>query len=242
MRKLQNWNFFVDIDGTITDYLPGVLAPERLLAGNFLFPLIQQKIAVVKGIDLQEAETLILKECERNVFWCYGDFVRHFSLPEEEMFESFRRWHRESLSVYQDTVELLKVLSDAGAGIFIISNNPVDGCVLKLERAGFSRTFFKNIFGTDLVRGCKFSPDSWHRAIALSGVPVETIRVIGDDPHEDGSIPLSCGCRGSFILTRSAVETARQQGDVVQVNNAMEIARCLLQKDDIFIRSGVRMA
>lgn len=220
-------SFFIDIDGTITDYQPGALDAGNLLHGNFLFPIIRD-LMTEKGYDRAEAETLILAETQENVFWCYADLIAKFGLSAATAAERFRAWHDEKLTVYDDMVELIGRLAAQKRPLYVISNNPVDGCRLKLQRAKLITErgdgCFRGIFGTDLLRGCKHHPPVWQRALELAGTAPQNVVVIGNDAKEDGAIPQSCGIGCSFILERSSDSRIRREGRLIRVNHASTIA------------------
>lgn len=195
--------YLVDLDGTLTDYRPGALAPERLLGGNFLFPIFRDMM-VERGFQRGEAEARIVQLARDVVYWDYTDFIVEFELPVEEAHRRLRSWHRENLLVYDKTVELVRRLSQDGRKLFVMSNNPYMGCLMKLEAAGladaFSAPCFSRVFGTNLLRGCKNDPEVWRRALSQIPAPVSEIGVIGDNPVEDGELPRSLGIGESVIL------------------------------------------
>jgi len=200
--------YLVDLDGTLTDYRPGALAPERLLGGNFLFPIFRDMM-VERGFQRGEAEARIVQLARDVVYWDYTDFIVEFELPVEEAHRRLRAWHRENLLVYDKTVELVRRLSQDGRKLFVMSNNPYLGCLMKLEAAGladaFSAPCFSRVFGTNLLRGCKNDPEVWRRALSQIPAPVSEIGVIGDNPVEDGELPRSLGIGESVILRPALV-------------------------------------
>lgn len=199
--------YLVDIDGTLTDYRPGSVVPEKMLHGNFLFPVIHDMM-LERGWEKEKAEEAILELAEGILFWDYTDFIMEFELPVKETFERMRQWHFENLTVYSETVEFVKKLSRDGKQLFIMSNNPYVGCMFKLQAAGladddFSSPYFRRVFGTVALRGCKCTLDVWKRAIAQIPADVSEIGVIGDNPKEDGELPRSLGIKDTIILSRS---------------------------------------
>jgi FMN phosphatase YigB (HAD superfamily) len=218
--------FFVDIDGTITDYKPGAMKPEEQLAGNFLFPIIRDML-VEDGWDHAEAGTAITDESQHNVYWDYSDLIAKFEVCEIEAFARMRQWHYDNLTCYKDMVETVKELNARGKILFIISNNPYWGCLFKLESAGLANQrdapFFKRIFGTNIVNGCKNSPEVWQRALTQLSIEPGKIATIGDNPEEDGEIPQSCGIGHSFILNRASKEPLRHEDKYIFLNDARQI-------------------
>ena len=207
--EFQSEYFLVDIDGTLTDYRPGACAPEKLLHNNFLLPVLRDLMAE-KGWGRTEAEKALFDLMERIVFWDYTDFIAEFGLPADEAFRRLREWHHDNLIVYHDTVRLIKKLSGEGKKLFVMSNNPYMGCIFKLQAAGlakddFSSPYFRRIFGTNLLRGCKCVPDVWKRAFAQIPAGIFEIGVIGDNPKEDGELPRSLGVKETIIIPRPSI-------------------------------------
>lgn len=201
--------FLVDIDGTLTGYRPGAVAREKLLHGNFLLPVIRDMM-VARSWEKPAAEAAILDLLNRTVFWDYSDFLAEFRLPVKEGFRRMKEWHRENLFAYEDGVSLVKRLHAQGRNLFIMSNNPYLGCLFKLQAAGlaeddFSSPYFRRIFGTNLLRGCKSVPDVWLRALAQIPADPSDVCVIGDNPCEDGEIPASAGIASHIILDRGTI-------------------------------------
>ena len=150
MKEFRSKYYLVDIDGTITGYRPGSMAPEKLVGGNFLFPIFRD-LMVERGWDKLEAEARIVQLARDVVFWDYSDFMVEFELPVAETFRRMRTWHHENLFTYGKTVELLRQLHRDGRKLFVMSNNPHLGCLMKLEAAGladaFSAPCFTRVFG-----------------------------------------------------------------------------------------------
>lgn len=207
--EFQSEYFLVDIDGTLTDYRPGSCTPEKLLHANFLFPVLRD-LMVEKGWDRTEAGKAISDLTEQVVFWDYTDFIAEFGLPADKAFRRLRQWHHDNLIVYHDTVRMIKKLSQEGKKLFVMSNNPYMGCIFKLQAAGlaeddFSSPYFRRIFGTNLLRGCKCAPEVWKRAFAQIPAEISEIGVIGDTPKEDGELPRSLGVKETIIIPRPSV-------------------------------------
>lgn len=193
-----------DIDNTLTRY---VNQPFELLHGNFLFPIFRDMM-LEQGWEKAKAEAAILQLIRDIPFWDYTDFIAEIRLPVEESFRRCYAWHEQYLDVYDDAIALVKKFHAEGRTLFVISNNPYAGCCWKLKRAGladdFSSPYFKRIFSTDKVRGCKCNDGVWPRALAQIPASPEEIAVIGDNPVEDRDIPMSLGCREFIIFDRKS--------------------------------------
>ncbi len=207
--NFESQYYFVDIDGTLTNYRSGSISPDKMLHGNFLFPVIREMMLEC-GWEKQKAEDAILELVTRIQFWDYTDFIAEFELPVVKTFEQMRQWHFDNLTIYPETVELVKQLVCDGKQLFVMSNNPYVGCMFKLQVAGladddFSSPYFRRVFGTVALRGCKSVPEVWKRAISQIPADVSEIGVIGDNPREDGEIPRSLGIKDTVIIPRPEI-------------------------------------
>ncbi len=108
--------------------------------------------------------------------------------------------------------------------LYIVSNNPIVGCLLKLKRAGpgdiTGTSYFKRILGANILRGQKWQIQLWKKAIAQIGVETEKIAIIRDNEEEDGNIPLSVGIGISFVLKRDIEENFYKEGKKIYFKNA----------------------
>lgn len=218
---MNNLYFFVDIDGTITDKNPEKKYPE-----NKIDPIlgVMRDVMVEEGWNGEEAKKKIEEYAYEVVWWDYPDFIAEFSLPLEKTWERIYKWYNEYLIVYQDTVELIKQLYKMGKNLYIVSNNSIVGCLLKLKRAGLGditgTPYFKRILGANILRGQKYQVQLWKRAIAQIGIEPEKVSIIGDNEKEDGEVPLSAGIRISFILKRDIDRNFYKEGKKIYFKNA----------------------
>ncbi len=228
MENNQPNYFFVDIDGTITDNNPGKRYPEeKLVWRNPIFGVIRDVMAE-EGYRPEEAKKKIEEYADKIIWWDYPDFVAEFNLPLEKTWERIYRWHKEYLSVYQDTVDLIKKLHGKKKNLFVVSNNPVVGCLLKLKRAGLGditgTPYFKRILGANILRGQKSQKELWKRAIAHIGIPPEKIAIVGDNLTEDAKIPFTTGIKKAFIILRGDVnDNLIKDKRIIAVKSATDI-------------------
>jgi len=203
----------VDIDGT----------ESKLVWRNPIFGVIRD-VMVEKGWDKEEAKREIEEYAEKVVWWDYPDFIVEFNLPVEETWEKIYEWHENYLIVYEDRVDLIKELKKMNKNLYVVSNNPIVGCLLKLKRAGLGdikgTSYFKRILGANILKGQKHQVQLWKRAIAQVGVEPEKIAIIGDNEEEDGNIPLSIGIGISFVLKRDIEENFYKEGKKIYFKNA----------------------
>ena len=198
--------YIFDIDGTLTRYVD--MESSAFLHGNFLFPIVRD-LMVEKGWEPQEAEAAILRETQENVFWDYCDFASAFGLDAHGAYRRFRAWHARHIAPYDDAVALAKRLRADGRRLFIVSNNPYSGCLMKLQACGLAddtgSDCFSRILGTDTLRGCKGAPGVWRRALDHLAVDPALVCTVGDNPVEDGELPRACGVGASFIFNRGQI-------------------------------------
>lgn len=201
--------FLVDLDGTLSSYREGALLQDKLFLGNFLFPIIRDQM-MKKGWKRNEAEDAIRQLTTENIFWDYSDFIAEFNLPVPETLILMQKWHQENIVPCNDGIALIKRLYTAGKKLFVMSNNPYLGCLFKLQAVGLAENFFSSpyfcrIFGTNILRGCKYQPIVWKRALAQIPAMPNDVCVIGDNPREDKEIPRECGILCSYLFIRNKI-------------------------------------
>jgi FMN phosphatase YigB (HAD superfamily) len=200
-------NFFLDIDGTITDLRTGkALMESQLVAKNPVFGVIRDTM-VEEGWKPEEAKKKIEDYADKVIWWDYPDFIAEFGLPHNKTWQRIYDWHSEYLMVYEDAVELIKSLHSKGKNLFIVSNNPIVACLLKLKRAQLGditgSPYFKRILGANILRGQKHQKQLWEKAIAQIGINPVEIANIGDDENQDGDVPISAGIAKAFLVKRN---------------------------------------
>ncbi len=224
---------FIDIDGTLTDNQPGNAYPlEKHVWQNPIFGVIRD-VMVEKGWKPEEARQKIEEYADSIIWWDYPDFIAEFSLPPVETWERIYDWHRQYLMVYEDGVEMVKELFKQGWPLFVVSNNPIVGCLLKLKRAGLGditgSSYFRRILGANILRGQKSQPALWQKAFAQVGVDPAQSAVIGDNPREDGDIPLGLGLGRAVIVCRTMEEEMRSHGRHIFLQSLSQVP-ALLEK------------
>ncbi len=217
---------FIDIDATITDDGNVCQIDPKHPVGNALFGVLRD-IMVQDGWERDKAVAALVAHANEIVFWDYKDFIREFNLPVEHAWDQIIKWHDDHLVVYEDAVAMVKQLHAMNLPLYIISNNSVLGCLLKLQRAGLGTLegtpWFKDIFGSSNVCGQKYSLNFWKRALALSGCSPEEIVVIGDDPKEDFQVPFQAGVRHFIQIDRKRKEPVVHRGGAYLVNSLDQV-------------------
>jgi FMN phosphatase YigB (HAD superfamily) len=220
--KIQDVKIILcDIDSTVTE----AMHEDRIIDfRNVVFEMFSRHIAASRKIGGEEARSA-LEDMANNVlvWWDYPDLISSFGLDPVLIWKEMRRIHKDVLHVYPDAVEMVKYLKAANKNLYIISNNPVTGCLLKLEAAGLASLlgsdYFSRIFGTNITRGMKSQVPMWKRVIASLGEEPENIITIGDHVKEDFEIPNKAGIRYSIIVDRTSKEPVSEQNGYIRVNS-----------------------
>ena len=220
--KIQDAKIILcDIDSTVTE----AMRENKIIDfRNAVFEMFSTHIAANRKISVEEAR-FALEDMANNVlvWWDYPDLISSFGLDPVLIWKEMRRIHKDILHIYPDAVEMVKYLKLAGKDLYIISNNPVTGCLLKLEAAGLASLrgsdYFKRIFGTNITHGMKSQVPMWRRVIANLGEDPEYILTIGDHVKEDFEIPNKAGIRHSIIVDRTAKEPVTEKCGYICVNS-----------------------
>jgi FMN phosphatase YigB (HAD superfamily) len=211
---------FCDIDATVTDDLDDGNVDFR----EAVFAMFAEKIAHLRHLSEFESRALLEDYTSNtNVWWDYPDIIVNFSLDSVSVWQELKMIHKKKLHVYKDAVSLIKHLAELGKDIYIVSNNPVTGCLMKLEQAGLATLngtkFFKRIFGTNITHGMKSQLLTWERIIANFNIIPEQMATIGDHFKEDFEIPQKAGIGHSFIIDRKSEVSVSQQSTHTVINN-----------------------
>lgn len=229
MERRQGLAILCDIDATVTDYHPGGVDFREAV-----FAMFAEEVAAARGMGAAEARHL-LEDYANNqlVWWDYPDFIVGFGLDPAKLWARMRHLHLELLRVYPDAVAMVKSLCQEGRDLYIVSNNPVTGCLLKLELAGLAdlrgSPFFRRVFGTNVTRGMKSQPPMWRRVMASLGTAPEDMVTIGDSVKEDCLAPREAGIGRSIIVDRTAARPVEERDGYVAVNS-LELVNELLRR------------
>ena len=228
MVKLNPEIIICDIDATITD-VNRVDGNTNDSFRDDIFAAISGMIALKRGISREIARGM-LEDYANNlvIWWDYNDFIADFDLDTVEFWRKLREIHQRALLPCEDAVNMIKYLYGAGKRMYIVSNNPITGCLLKLERAGLGTLegspYFERIFGTNITRGMKKQLPMWKRVIASFDVPASKMVTVGDNKEEDFKYPAMAGIRNSIIVRRDAVEAVSEMAEgYIQVNSLNEV-------------------
>ena len=225
----------VDIDATITfDRQTPQIGPDYIL-NNAIFDVIAAFMGE-RGWEPDAAKDALIGHTKTNVYWDYPDFLKALDLPVEEVWKRIESWHEENIGAFADAVSMITRLHSAGVPLFIMSNNPVTGCLLKLRQAGLAgpkgSRFFRDIMGTNICMGGKWAADSWRRCLLRTGFPVSKLAVIGDNPKEDCQIPRSLGVQTIFLVDRLRLPKVEITPEAYLVNTLESVSEILLGPAD----------
>lgn len=220
--KIQDVKIILcDIDSTVTE----AMQESRIVDfRNSVFEMFSTHIAAQRNISCEEAR-YALEDMANNVlvWWDYPDLISCFGLDSVMIWKEMRCLHKDILHIYPDAVEMVKYLKSINKNLYIISNNPVTGCLLKLEAAGLASLrgsdYFSRIFGTNITHGMKSQIPMWKRVIANLGENPENILTIGDHVKEDFEIPNKAGIKHSIIVDRAAGEAVSEKNGYICVNS-----------------------
>lgn len=209
-----------DIDDTITTFDNGYNSNDYVAE---IFTVFATALAEKEDISLGDAQTKIRAYADDLIWWDYPDFICDFGLPSVPAWKEIRKIHLEHMSFFDDAVVMIKALHKAGKEMCIISNNPLTGCLLKLEIAGLANLngskYFPRIFGTNILRGMKSQIPLWNRAIASLGVCPSEIITIGDSVKEDFVNPQTAGIGNTIIIDRSSDVAKEECNGYLKVNS-----------------------
>lgn len=179
---------FIDIDDTITRIRDGA-TPEKVLHGQSLLGLMCE-MACKNGMDRTQAEEIIGGIIKDMPWWHWTDFICALGLDAAEFWEyAFQEEQRHLEPICKDLGDILKSLKEAGYRLYITSNNPNSGILLKLRIAGLAQIwgspYFIQYLNPPDMRASKSNVEFWKRSLAHTGLRGDEIVTIGDSWRDD---------------------------------------------------------
>jgi len=221
----------IDIDATITTNRTAPQMDPGYIMNNAIFDVIAQ-FMYEQGWEYNAVADAFAGHEKSNTYWDYPDFLKALDLPEEEVWNRIVRWHNEHIVSYKDAVSMVKRLHVAGIPLFIVSNNPLSGCLLKLQSAGLAgpndSPYFREILGTNVCMGGKWSLEFWQRCMDRTGYEPGQLAVIGDNPREDCTLPRSLGVETVFLVDRKRERRFEKTPEAFMVNTLDCVPEILL--------------
>ena len=229
MLRINPTVIFCDIDATVTDDLDDGTVEFR----EAVFTMFAKNIAHSRQLSKFESRELLEDYTSNtNVWWDYPDIIVNFNLEPVLIWKELKTIHESKLHVYEDAVSLIKYLAKLEKDVYIVSNNPVTGCLMKLEQAGLATLqgtkFFKRIFGTNITHGMKSQLLTWERIIANFNINPEQMLTIGDHLQDDLEIPQKAGVGYSFIINRKSEVPINKQSTHTIVNSFDHLQNIIL--------------
>lgn len=216
----------IDIDGTLTNNRAAPQISKNHILNNALFEVLADAMKD-EGWEREQAAQALLELGDAMGFWDYPDFIHHFDLPEERTLRRLSDWHRENIKVYDDGVEMVRTLHDGGLDLYICSNNPFSGSLLKLQRAELSTLegspYFKGLVSSNVHKGQKGSEAFWQRGISDLELDPSTLAMIGDNPIEDGTRAREAGIQTIFLVDREQTEAVISTDEAFIVRRLTEV-------------------
>ncbi len=213
---------FIDIDATITDDGDVRQINSGQPLNNAIINVLCD-IMVDNGWERNKAADALIAHANDIIFWDYNDFIKEFNLPIKHSWNKIVKWHDDHLVVYSDAVDMIKKLYSMNMPLYIISNNPILGCLLKLQRAGLATLegspWFKDIIGSNNMKGQKGSVDFWQRAFIHTGLSPEDIVIIGDNLKDDCQVPRHLGECKCFLVDRKKPKPIEYKDGICFVNS-----------------------
>jgi FMN phosphatase YigB (HAD superfamily) len=217
----------VDIDGTLTSEKNTGYRMENRVFQNSILGIIRDLLAQTHGLSFDEATAKMQAHYNDVIWWDYPEYLSDFDLPLEEGWRLIEEWTREDSEVHEDGVRMIKYFAERNKKLVVISNNPVVGCMLKLQAAGLAERlyspYFERILGANILRGQKSQLSLWKRAAAYIGVPPENVVIIGDNILEDGEVPLAAGFGNAIIVQREGKKAETKKKNIILVESLDEI-------------------
>lgn len=218
---------FIDIDATITDDGDIRQIKSEYPLSNALIDLLCD-IMVENGWERNKAVYALVAHANDIIFWDYQDFISEFDLPIKPTWDQIIKWHDDHLIVYTDAVDMIKELYSMKLPLYIISNNPILGCLLKLQRAGLGTLegspWFQDILGSNKLNGQKGSVGFWRRAFTHTGLAPEEVVIIGDNLKDDCQVPRQVGVCNFFLVDRKKSESIKYKDGIYFVNSLKYVA------------------
>lgn len=215
-----------DIDDTVTTFNDGYDSHDYIAD---IFTVFAAALAEKEDVSLTEAQKRIRTYADDLIWWDYPDFIADFDLPGTLVWNNIRQIHQEHISVFDDAVEMIEGLYEKEKNMCVISNNPVTGCLLKLEIAGLAdlsgSKYFSRIFGTNVTRGMKGQQPMWKRVVASLGVSPSEILTIGDSVNEDFKTARLAGIKHTVIIDRTSKIEIEDKNGYLAVNNLKNLSR-----------------
>ena len=213
-------NVFFDIDNTIACCALGyndVGYFEYALAGI---------IASMRNISFGEALEAALAAEQNYPGLDPFRAAQELGAPPELYRNEIDEMQKRFLRIFEDAVELIKVLKENGYDLFIASNSHQSRAYAALKAAGLSgwekSEYFSSVFVPDITGFTKSSVEFYIKVIEMGNFNPQEMLVIGDNLDEDSVIPRKAGIKHTVIIDRKRCLKVK---DTLVVNDLMDIVK-----------------
>lgn len=229
---------FIDVDGTITrsraDAPSGPPGAPNDVSVEWL---LREAAFLQKRINRQTAGRIIRDTDESTPWAHWTDLIRALDLDACSFWEyAYREACKYIEPVSEDLPAMIADLHKAGYLMFIASNNPSSGILLKLRVAGLAEmwgsSYFMQYLNPSYLRHSKDDPEFWLRALAQTGLNPARVVAIGDSWCDDVEAPLAAGIETCIHLDLRRGQAPQCEGSVWRVGSWRQIARLLLNDSD----------
>jgi len=223
-------SFCIDIDGTLTQGT-GTGHPFTDGSIGYIWGIIADELSRKESIPYKEAAARVQQATDEIQWWDYPHVAGYFGIDHWRVWRRVLQIQDEVLVPFDDGIRMTKELKNRGFSLYITSNNPNFGCLLKLARAGLAditgTKWFDRILGANLCRGQKSQSGHWFKVLAQANLDPKLTVSVGDNAVEDGDVPIGAGFAFAVLVNH------KQRKDVV-VDGQKFIVNSLELVPDLF--------
>jgi FMN phosphatase YigB (HAD superfamily) len=201
-------NILVDLDQTLVQDREQPQIASRYLLSNILFDILIAE-ASLQGVDAKETKSKIEQHAKQKVFWDYPEFIEILNLDPDPVLAAWQKWHETGLEPIEPNVRWVKQRIRDHHAVHVCSNNPHQGCIMKVNACGIDENEIGEVFGANRGCGQKHDAEFWKRSLSSVGIEAGDVTMIGDNRFEDYEVPSEAGIR-SFILLDPSFESPRE--------------------------------
>jgi putative hydrolase of the HAD superfamily len=199
-----------DLDFTLVD---NDRAFQRLwppIAERFAahYPGFDPEEFLARTVELSNSHYTLLLRGEIDFETYRRDLVSHGVEPWGELDEGlFHEYHEarsrsvDLIELYDDAVDTIRRLRAAGLKIGILTNGPSELQRRKLRRIGIEDEV-DAVAVSEEIGATKPDPEAYRRAVALLGLDVSEVAMVGDDIENDVAGALAAGMAGAVWVER----------------------------------------
>ena len=219
-------SFCIDIDGTLTRGA-GTGHPFTNGSIGYIWGIMADEFSRKESIPFDQAAETVTKATDAIRWWDYPHVAGSLGLDHTRIWNRILAVQNEVLAPFEDGVWMVKELKTRGFKLYVASNNPSFGCLLKLTRAGLAEPngsrWFDRMLGANLCRGQKWQPGHWHKLLAQANLAPDLTVAVGDNALEDADIPLSAGLGCAVVVNREQRRSVKAKGKKYIVNSLRNV-------------------